>query len=98
MKGRKAAYVVGSCGYGKFNSLTVSEFLEVANIAVSGHTNILNGYAATLSDVNKTASCLNEAYDNCDPFANSSSVLASKDDGSSMAASSEPAQKTDDSQ
>ncbi len=58
-----------SCG-GPFAGLTVSEFLAVANLVVSGQTGVLSGYGATISDVNSTATCLNELHDNCDPFAN----------------------------
>ena len=70
-----AAYCYGneiisdSCG-GPFAGLTVNEFLAVANLVVSGQTGVLSGYGATISDVNFTATCLNELHDNCDPFAN----------------------------
>ena len=46
------------CG-GPFAGLTVDEFLDIANKAVAGKINILNGFGASLSDVNYTATCLN---------------------------------------
>jgi hypothetical protein len=61
--------IVGECGGGMFDGLTVDEFLEFANKVVSGKTNMLGDYNATLSDVNYTATCLNELYSDCDPFA-----------------------------
>jgi len=62
-------HIVGACGGGMFDAMTVDEFLEFANKVVSGKTNMLNDYDATLSDVNYTATCLNELYSDCDPFA-----------------------------
>jgi hypothetical protein len=54
---------------GKFAGLTVDEFLMLANKAVGGKLNVLNGYDASLSDLNYTATCLNELFSECDPFA-----------------------------
>jgi hypothetical protein len=65
--GNYGAYVIDSCGGGYFDGLTVEEFLAVADMAVGGNTAVLDGYGATLSDVNWTATCLNELYDNCTP-------------------------------
>jgi hypothetical protein len=56
--------VPGSCG--KFAGMTVDRFLAVADSAVGGRTEALTPYGATLSDVNFTATCLNEMFDNCD--------------------------------
>jgi hypothetical protein len=53
---------------GKFGGITVDSFLVVANWAVAGNTSVLTPFGANLSDVNFTATCLNEAFDNCDPF------------------------------
>jgi hypothetical protein len=55
-----------SCG--KFSGITVDSFLVVANWAVAGMTSVLEPFSANLSDVNFTATCLNEAFNNCDPF------------------------------
>jgi len=44
----------------------VDRFLAVADSAVGGRTEALTPYGATLSDVNFTATCLNEMFDNCD--------------------------------
>jgi len=60
---------------GKFVGLTVDQFLVIADKVVAGKLNVLNGYGATISDVNYTATCLNELHDECDPFANVAVVL-----------------------
>ncbi|MDH4035252.1 MAG: T9SS type A sorting domain-containing protein, partial [candidate division Zixibacteria bacterium] len=62
--GNYGAYVIDSCG-GPFAGLTVNEFLAVADMAVGGNTAVLDGFGATLSDVNFTATCLNELHNNC---------------------------------
>jgi hypothetical protein len=62
-------HIVGDCGGEKFDTLTVDQFLDLANKVVAGKTNMLNDYNATLSDVNYTATCLNELFNECDPFA-----------------------------
>jgi hypothetical protein len=56
-----------SCG-GPFAGMTVDEFLALADAAISGDTTVLGPYSATLSDLNFTATCLNEAFDNCSPW------------------------------
>jgi hypothetical protein len=56
------------CGNGKFDGITVNRFLTIADSAVGG-LDVLGSYGATLSDLNFTATCLNELYDDCDPFA-----------------------------
>jgi len=45
--------------------MTVHEFLEIADLAVGGKLDVLEPYSATLSDVNCTATCLNELYVDC---------------------------------
>jgi len=75
--------LVGNCGGGMFDAMTIDEFLDFANKVVSGMTNLLNGYGAKLSDVNYTATCLNELYSGCDPYADissSSSFTAGEND------------------
>jgi hypothetical protein len=61
-------YVIPSSCDGKFGGLTVDQFLAVANLAVGGKVNALNPYHATLSDVNETATCLNEMLSACGGF------------------------------
>jgi hypothetical protein len=51
---------------GIFAGLTVDEFLEIADQAVAGDMSVLDPYYADLSDVNQTATCLNELYDECE--------------------------------
>jgi hypothetical protein len=55
--------IPGECG--KFAGITVDSFLVLANCAVGGRTQKLNGWDATLSDVNFTATCLNELFNFC---------------------------------
>ncbi len=50
---------------GKFAGLTVDEFLAIADFAVGGKLEVLEPYGASLSDVNETATCLNELYHEC---------------------------------
>ncbi|NIM97599.1 MAG: T9SS type A sorting domain-containing protein [candidate division Zixibacteria bacterium] len=57
-----------ACGNGKFDGITVNRFLAIADSAVGG-LDVLGSYGATLSDLNLTAACVNELYDDCDPFA-----------------------------
>jgi hypothetical protein len=52
-----------SCG--KFAGLTVDEFLALADQAVSGDSTVLIPYHADYSDVNETADCMNNRYDEC---------------------------------
>ncbi len=49
---------------GIFDDMTVNEFLVKANTVVAG----MNVPGITPSDVNYTASCLNELHSDCDPF------------------------------
>ncbi|MBN1505096.1 MAG: T9SS type A sorting domain-containing protein, partial [Candidatus Eisenbacteria bacterium] len=51
---------------GKFEGLTVEEFLAVANLALADSLEVLTPYGASLSDVNFTATCLNEMFNNCE--------------------------------
>jgi hypothetical protein len=53
-----------SCANGMFDGLTVNEFLAIADSVVAG----LSVSGVTPSDVNYTASCLNELHSDCDPF------------------------------
>jgi FlaG/FlaF family flagellin (archaellin) len=69
-----------SCG-GPFAGLTVAEFVELADVVVGGDLSALDPYSASVSDVNFTATCLNEAFDNCVPALSadlSSSISLSK--------------------
>ncbi len=77
--------ISSDCGNGKFDGMSVDAFLAMADKVLSGKTNLLKGYGATLSDLNFTATCLNELHDNCD--------LSSRTDGLSAAASSPEAAK-----
>ena len=52
-------------GCGKFHGLTAEEFLAIANLALADSLEVLTPYAASLSDVVFTATCLNEKYDEC---------------------------------
>jgi len=52
-------------GCGKFAGMTVDEFLGIADQAVGGRLSVLEPYDASLSDVNNTATCLNELYVDC---------------------------------
>jgi hypothetical protein len=52
-----------SCG--KFAGLTVTRFQAIADSAVGGKLQALVPFGATLSDVNYTANCLNEMFDEC---------------------------------
>lgn len=56
--------IPGHCGV--FAGLTVDEFLALADSAIGGYPGVLDGYGAGFSDVNETATCLNELYDECE--------------------------------
>jgi hypothetical protein len=56
------------CG-GPFVGMPVNQFLVIADSAVAGHTEVLAAYGATLPDVNRAATCMNELFDGCDPNA-----------------------------
>jgi hypothetical protein len=61
-------YVIGAdCGKGKFDGLTVAEFQAVADQGVGGNLAALTPYGANMGDVNTTADCLNNLYDECSP-------------------------------
>jgi hypothetical protein len=51
---------------GVFAGLTVDEFLALADSAIGGYPGLLDPYGAGFSDVNETATCLNELYDECE--------------------------------
>jgi hypothetical protein len=60
---------IGSdCGKNWFTGMTVYTFLAIADSAVGG-LDILGSYGATLSNLNYTATCMNQLYSDCDPFA-----------------------------
>jgi hypothetical protein len=71
------ALVPESCANGLFSGYTVDEFLAVADSVVAG----LSVPGITPSDVNYTATCLNEFADDCDPFAAPSSFNGGKESG-----------------
>jgi hypothetical protein len=50
---------------GKFGGMTVDAFLAIADLAIAGVPGVLDAYGAGFSDLNETATCLNEYYDNC---------------------------------
>jgi hypothetical protein len=51
---------------GKFGAMTVDQFLAIADQAVAGDASALDPYGADYSDLNETATCLNEFYNNCE--------------------------------
>ncbi len=51
---------------GRFSGMTVDEFLILADQVVSGQTALLEPYGADLSDMNATATCLNELFTGCE--------------------------------
>ncbi|MGH8015531.1 MAG: HYR domain-containing protein, partial [Candidatus Zixiibacteriota bacterium] len=63
------------CG-SKFAGITVDEFLVLANKVVSGQTVSFGGGNLKPGEVNMTATCLNQAFDGCDPFAPTNVVAA----------------------
>jgi FlaG/FlaF family flagellin (archaellin) len=68
------AYMIPAGG-GKFAGLTVNQFLAIADSAVAGHLGVLAAYGATLPDVNRAATTMNELFDGCDPLAPKISLL-----------------------
>jgi len=56
--------IPASCGL--FAGLTVDGFLAVADSAIGGYPQVLDVYGATFSDVNETATCLNELHNDCE--------------------------------
>ena len=57
-------FIPESCG-GKFDGMTVDAFLAMADSAIAGVAGVLDAYGASFSDLNETATCINEYYDNC---------------------------------
>jgi len=51
---------------GKFEGLTVNEFLEIAEKVLGGDTSDLGGFSATISDVNEAATSINENFVDCE--------------------------------
>jgi hypothetical protein len=59
-----------SCGM--FAGIDVDSFLVIADIVVGakpGYKDALGLFGAKVSDLNQTATCMNELFDECDPFA-----------------------------
>ncbi len=57
-------YVIpDSCG--KFGGITVDSFLVIGNYALADSVEVLLPFDAELSDVNFTATCLNESFNDC---------------------------------
>ncbi|UCB52218.1 MAG: T9SS type A sorting domain-containing protein, partial [Candidatus Zixiibacteriota bacterium] len=56
--------ITSECGMGKFDGMSVYTFLAIADSAVGG-LDVLGNYGADFSDVNKTATCLNELFVGC---------------------------------
>jgi hypothetical protein len=50
---------------GVFEGMTVDEFLALADQVLAGDTSVLDPYGAKVSDVNFTATCLNELFNDC---------------------------------
>jgi len=68
--------ISGECGKNQhgtgidiFTGMTVDSFLTVADSAIGGQLQVLAYYGATMDDINWTASCLNELFSDCDPYA-----------------------------
>jgi hypothetical protein len=65
------------CG-SKFAGITVDSFLVLANKVISGQSVVFRGSTLKPSQINTTATCLNELYDGCDPFALLGEAIAGK--------------------
>ncbi len=50
---------------GKFGGMTVDDFLALADQAIAGVPGVLDAYGAGFSDLNETATCLNEYFNDC---------------------------------
>jgi hypothetical protein len=50
---------------GKFGAITVDAFLAIADQAIAGVPGALDPYGADFSDLNETATCLNEYFNYC---------------------------------
>jgi hypothetical protein len=71
-------YVITSdCG-SKFAGITVDSFLVLANRVISGQYVSFRGSTLKPGHINNTATCLNELYDGCDPFASLGESVADK--------------------
>jgi hypothetical protein len=60
---------------GKFAGISVDSFLVLANLVLSGDNGAVDGYGAQWSDINYTATCLNELLNDCDPSAPQVSII-----------------------
>jgi hypothetical protein len=76
------------CG-SKFAGITVDSFLVLANKVVSGQIVVFRGAMLKPGHINETATCLNELYDGCDPFASLGESIADKYSWMPSAASDE---------
>jgi hypothetical protein len=65
------------CGT-RFAGITVDSFLVLANKVVSGQLITFRGSLLKPSKVNETATCLNQQFDGCDPFAALGEAIAAK--------------------
>jgi hypothetical protein len=84
------SYVINSAECGtRFAGITVDSFLVLANKVVSGQIVVFRGHVLKPSHVNLTATCLNELYDACDPFAPIGTAIAEKYSWAPSAASDE---------
>jgi hypothetical protein len=73
------SFVINSADCGsKFAGITVDSFLVLANKVVSGQIVVFRGNILKPSHINTTATCLNELYDACDPFAPIGTAIAEK--------------------
>jgi hypothetical protein len=80
--------ITSDCG-SKFAGITVDSFLVLANKVISGQSVSFNSSTLTPSEVNWTASCLNEQHANCDPFAIYFTTSSDKYSGGPVAAASD---------
>jgi hypothetical protein len=53
------------CGGGFFDGMTVDQFLALADQVIGGDVSALEPYSASVSNLNNTATCLNELFNNC---------------------------------
>jgi hypothetical protein len=75
------AYLVPEhCG-GPFAGMTVNNFLDVADRIIGGDTALLSAYQATYQDINEAATCMNELWDACDPYAPRVSLQEMREQG-----------------
>jgi hypothetical protein len=69
-----------ACG-SRFAGMTVDQFLALADVVVAGNPGALTPYGASLTDLHKTAACLNEMFDDCDPYGGCLTEDGTPDDG-----------------